>query len=198
MITTILVSEHDSKVAGHFGNEKTTELARRNFWWPGMDTDITEYIQACPDCQRDKSRRHRRYGLLSHLELPYAPWQSIAMDFITKLPRSNGCTELWVVIDRFSKMAHFIPLEEDKKTAEDLAHIFTQESWRLHGLPRDIVSNRDSRFTSNTWKDFLAVTGIRPRMSTAFHPRPTDKPKESTRLSRHTSGHFSTRSRTTG
>ena len=86
-------------------------------------------------------------------------------------PRSNGCTELWVVIDRFSKMAHFIPLEEDKKTAEDLAWIFAREIWRLHGLPRNIVSDHDSKFTSNTWKDFLAVTGICPRLSTAFHPQ---------------------------
>ena len=89
MIPTILESEHNNKVAEHFGQEKTIELVRRNFWWPGMDTDITAYIQACPDCQRDKSRRHRRYGLLSPLELPYATWQSIAMDFITDLPQSN-------------------------------------------------------------------------------------------------------------
>ena len=136
-----------------------------------MDLDIEKYIQACPDCQRDKSWRHRRYELLSPLELPYAPWQSIAMDFITDLPRSNNCTELWVVVDRFSKMAHFIPLEQDKKNAEDLARIFAREVCRLHGLPRDIVSDRDSRFTSHTWKDFLSVTGIRPRMSTAFHPQ---------------------------
>ena len=94
MILTILESEHDSKVAGHFGQEKTIQLVRRNFWWPGMDTYITAYIQACPDCQRDKSRRHRRYGLLSPLELPYTPWQSITVDFITDLPRSNDCTEV--------------------------------------------------------------------------------------------------------
>ena len=70
-------------------------------------------------------------------------------------------------------MAHFIPFEEDKKNAEDLAPIFAREIWRLHGLPRDIVSDRDSgsRFTSNTWKDFLSITGIRLRMSTAFHPQ---------------------------
>ena len=134
-----------------------------------MDSHIEKYIQACPDCQRDKFRGHRRYGLLFPLELPYDPWQSIAMDFITDLPRSNNCTELWVGIDRFSTMAHFIPLEMDKKNAEDLAHIFAKEIWRLHGLPWDIVSDHDSRFTSSTWKDFLSVTGIRPRMSTAFH-----------------------------
>ena len=99
IISTILESEHDSKVDRHLGQEKAIELVRRNFWWPRMVTDITEYILACPDCQHHKSWCHRRYGLLSPLELPSAPWQSIAMDFMTDLPRSNGCTELWVVID---------------------------------------------------------------------------------------------------
>src|SRR5258708_14786476 len=107
--------------------------------------------------------------MLSPHELPHALWQSIAMDFITDLPLSNGCDQLWVVIDRFSKMAHFIPLLRVAKTAADLARIFAKEIWRLHGLPRDIVSDRNSRFTSATWKEFLNVTGIRPRMSTAFH-----------------------------
>ena len=73
MIRTIPESEYNSKVAGHFRQEKTIELVRRNFWRPGIDTDITEYIQAYPDCQRDKTRRHRRYVLLSSLELPYTP-----------------------------------------------------------------------------------------------------------------------------
>ena len=68
-------------------------------------------------------------------------------------------------------MAHFKPLKQDKKNAEDLARIFAREIWRLYGLPQDIVSDRDSRFTSHTWKDFLSVTGIRPHMSTAFHPK---------------------------
>jgi len=68
------------------------------------------------------------------------------MDFITELPLSEGCDQLWVVIDRFTKMAHFIPLRE--KTAADLAAIFTQEVWKHHGLPTDVMSDRDSRFTS--------------------------------------------------
>jgi hypothetical protein len=93
------------------------------------------------------------------------------MDFITDLPESRGYTELWVVIDRFTKMAHFIPLAKGSKTAEDLARIFAKEIWRLHGLPKDIVSDRDSRFTSDVWRVFTATLGIRPRMSTAFHPQ---------------------------
>jgi transposase InsO family protein len=129
-----------------------------------MDETIIDYVQSCTECQKDKTARHQKYGLLQPLELPYAPWQSIAMDFITDLPESSGCDQLWVVVDRFTKMAHFIPLQNDGKTTEDLARIFAREIWKLHGLPTDIVSDRDSRFTSTTWKAFIGTLGIKPRM----------------------------------
>jgi transposase InsO family protein len=167
----ILESEHDTKVAGHMGQDKTLELIRRNFWWPKMDEDIIDFVRSCPDCQKNKAARHQPYGLLNPLELPYTPWQSIAMDFITDLPPSEGCDQLWVVIDRFTKMAHFIALPMNGKTAADLARIFAREIWKYHGLPADIVSDRDSRFTSAVWKEFLQLSGIRSRMSTAFHPQ---------------------------
>jgi hypothetical protein len=171
LIKMVLESEHDSRIAGHFGQDKTIELIRRNFWWPRMDETIIDYVQSCTECQKDKTACHQQYGLLQPLELPYAPWQSIAMDFITDLPESSGCDQLWVVVDRFTKMAHFIPLQKDGKTTEDLARIFAREIWKLHGLPTDIVSDRDSRFTSTTWKAFIGTLGIKPRMSTAFHPQ---------------------------
>jgi len=106
------------------------------------------------------------------------------LDFIRELPLSEGCDQLWVVIDRFTKMAHFIPLRE--KMAADLAIIFAREIWKHHGLPTDIVSDRDSRFTSEVWQEFLRLSGIRPRMSTAFYPQRTDKRNDSTRPLRHT------------
>jgi len=112
LVQHILESEHDTKVAGHMGQDKTVELIRRNFWWPKMNERIIDFVRSCPECQKNKSSRHQPYGLSSPLELPYAPWQSIAMDFITELPLSEGCDQLWVVIDRFTKMAHFIPLRE--------------------------------------------------------------------------------------
>jgi len=93
------------------------------------------------------------------------------MDFITELPVSEGCDQLWVIIDRFTKMAHFLPLTTEEKTAADLAVIFAREVWKYHGLPANIESDRDSRFTSETWKEFLRLSGIQPRMSTAFHPQ---------------------------
>jgi transposase InsO family protein len=171
LVCQILESEHDTKIAGHMGQDKTIELIRRNFWWPKMDEQIIDFVRSCTECQKDKAARHQPYGLLNPLELPYAPWQSIAMDFITDLPLSEGCDQLWVVIDRFTKMAHFVPLPRSGKTASDLARIFAREIWRHHGLPSDIVSDRDSRFTSEVWKEFLRLSGIRPRMSTAFHPQ---------------------------
>jgi len=93
------------------------------------------------------------------------------MDFITDLPLSEECDQLWVVIDCFTKMVHFIPLRQAEKTAADLAKIFAREIWKYHGTPTDIVSDRDSQFTSGTWKEFLRELGTRPRMSTAFHPQ---------------------------
>ena len=93
------------------------------------------------------------------------------MDFITSLPLSNNCDEIWVIVDRYTKMAHFVPLTVGAKTAADLAKVFAREVWRLHGLPTDIVSDRDTRFTSATWQVLLAELGVKPRMSTAFHPQ---------------------------
>jgi len=141
---TILESEHDSKVAGHMGKDKTAVLVRRNFWWPKMEERIIDFILSCPEYQQNKAIRHQPYGLSSPLEFPYAPWQSIAMDFITELPVSEDCDQLWVVIDQFTKMVHFHPQPKDKKTASDLAVTFAREIWKYHGLPTDIVSDRDS------------------------------------------------------
>jgi len=171
LVQKVMESEHDTKVAGHMGQDKTIELIRRNFWWPKMNERIIDFARSCPECQQNKASRHQPYGLSSPLELPYAPWQSIAMDFITELPMSDGCDQLWVIINRFTKMAHFLPLRVAGKTAADLAVIFAREVWRYHGLPTDIVSDRDSRFTSETWKEFLRLLGIRSHMSTTFHPQ---------------------------
>jgi hypothetical protein len=74
-------------------------------------------------------------------------------------------------------MAHFIPLQKDGKTTADLAKIFAREIWKLHSLPIDIVSERDSRFTSTTWKAFIGILGIKPRMSTVFYLQ-TDRQTE--------------------
>jgi len=94
LVQLIMESEHDTKVAGHMGQNKTIELIRRNFWWPKINERIIDFVRSCPECQQNKATCHQPYGLSSPLELPYAPWQSIAMDFIMELPLSEGCDQL--------------------------------------------------------------------------------------------------------
>jgi cytochrome b len=125
-----------------------------------MDQEIIEYIRSCLECQKDKVTCHKPYGLLSLLELPYAPWTSIAMDVITDLPLSEDCDQLWVIVNRFTKIAHFILLKKEQKTTEHLVKIFAREIWRFHGIPTDIISDRNSRFTSTQWKQFLGILGV--------------------------------------
>jgi hypothetical protein len=109
-----------------------------------MDQDIIEYIRRCLEYQKDKVTYYKLYGLLSLLELPYTPWISIAMDFITDLPLSEDCDQLWVIIDRFTNMAHFILLKKDQKTAEYLVRIFAYDIWRFYGILTDIILDHNS------------------------------------------------------
>src|SRR5512140_669450 len=162
-------SYHDHKVAGHFGREKTLELIKRNYYWPNMEAWIRNYVRSCDTCQRTKAGQHARWGKLKPLEIPYAPWIEISMDFIIELPKCQGYDRIWVIVDRFSKMAHFIPLK--KTTAASLALEFVKEIWRLHGLPKGIISDRDVLFTGHFWTDVEKLLGITGRRSTAFHPQ---------------------------
>jgi hypothetical protein len=166
----ILKNDHDSRVAGHFGQFKTLERVKANFYWPKMDDEVDEYVRSCDSCQRNKATRHKKYGLLDPLDVPNRPWEEISMDFIVGLPVSEGHTKIWVIVDRFSKMAHFIPLSTDTPIKE-IANIFLREVWRLHGLPTTVVSDRDSRFQSKFWLAIMEVLQVDHRMSTAFHPQ---------------------------
>ena len=167
----IMESEHDSRVAGHMGMDKTMELVDRNFYWPEMAKDIEDYVRSCEDCQKNKASRHKRHGALHPLELSYAPWDAISMDFITQLPKSDGCSTVWVIVDRFTKMAHFVPVKDGQKTAEGCAKLFLENIWKLHGLPSSIISDRDPVFTSKFWAELMGRLDVRLRKSTAFHPQ---------------------------
>ena len=163
-------TEYDSKIAGHFGQDKTEELITRNFHWLNLHEYVRQYVSTCDICQRNKSPRHKKYGFLDPLELPTRVWGSISMDFVTDLPLVQGFTQIWVIVDRFSKMVHLIPLPT-KVTAEELAQVFTREIWRLHGLPDSILLDRYSKFISRFWKSLLEQLEIKRKLSTAFHPQ---------------------------
>ena len=151
------------------GEEKTIELVRRNFFWPQMDQWIEDYVRSCPDCQNNKAACHICYGLLQPLELAYRPWDKISMNCIVDLPVSNECSSIWVVVDRFTKISHFIPLRDGQKMAPDLVRIFLKEICKHHGIPSTITSDRDTRFTSTIWKGIVDTLGIQSKMSSPFH-----------------------------
>ncbi|KAJ0476776.1 putative nucleotidyltransferase, Ribonuclease H [Helianthus annuus] len=176
----ILMDEaHRSRYSIHPGADKMYQDLRYKYWWPGMKRDIALYIGKCLTCARVKAEHQRPSGLLEQPPTPIWKWESIAMDFIAKLPHtSSGHDNIWVVVDRLTKSAHFLPIREDYKV-ERLARIYTDEIICNHGTPRDIISDRDALFTSRLWETFQAALGRSLNLSTAFHPQ-TDGQTERT------------------
>jgi hypothetical protein len=106
------------------GQDKPIEIIKGIFFCPRMDKHIEDSVCSCESCQRSKAPRHERYSLLSPLELASAPWQSISMEFIVDLLKLNWHTQIWVILDRFTKMTYLIPLKNNVKWSKDLAKIF--------------------------------------------------------------------------
>jgi len=119
----ILRDHHDVQAAGHPGRVRTLELVSRSFYWPGQRKYIHRYVDHCDTCHRIMPIRHVPFGLLKQLKLPHQPWDTISSDFITVLPISNGKDALWVIIDRLTKMGHFIAFQ-GTMNPEDLADHF--------------------------------------------------------------------------
>jgi hypothetical protein len=166
----ILRSRHDGVLIGHPGRSKTLGLVRRCFTWPSMKSYVNKYVDGCDSCLRVKSSSLKPYGGLEPFPIPAGPWTDISYDLITKLPLSNGKDSILTVVDRLTKMAHFIPCQESM-SSEELADIMVKEVWRLHGTPKTIVSDRGGVFISQTMKELNRRLGIRISPSTAFHPR---------------------------
>jgi len=168
--TRVLELHHDSVSAGHFGVSKTFDLINRNFWWPKLRLDVKNFIKSCDICCKAKVPRHKPYGLLSPLSTPNRPWSDISMDFIVELPKSKDMTTVMSVVDRLTKMAHFIPLR-CLPTASIAADSFINNIFRLHGFPDSIVSDRGTQFTSDFWNRLCELLNIKLSFSTSNHPQ---------------------------
>ncbi|PRP72887.1 hypothetical protein PROFUN_16906, partial [Planoprotostelium fungivorum] len=166
----IMMMKHDSPLAGHFGSHKTKELVRRDYWWPKMYHTIESYVKSCDTCQRAKHSRKKQSGLLQPLEVPSDRWTSVTIDFMVKLPECQGFNAIMVVVDRFTKMSHFIPCK-NTITSEEAAWLYIDRVFRLHGIPEKIVSDRGTQFTAEFWTSFWKQMGTKHSMSTAYHPQ---------------------------
>ena len=167
----LLAEAHDTQLSGHLGVNKTVAQLRRRFWWPAMAESVADYVRTCGLCQVNKPSSKRKLGLLQPLEIPERRWGSVSMDQIVELPKTNdGFDSIVVYVDRLTKMMHCQPTHTNV-TAPVLAHIFFDTVVRLHGLPDNIVSDRDPKFTGHFWRALFKHVGVKLSMSTAFHPQ---------------------------
>ncbi|GJV54105.1 putative reverse transcriptase domain-containing protein, partial [Tanacetum coccineum] len=171
----IMDEAHTSRYSIHPGADKMYYDLRDLYWWPGMKRDIAEYVSRCLTCSKIKAEHQKPSGFLQQPEIPEWKWEKITMDFVTKLPKSSsGHDTIWVVVDRLTKSAHFLPIREDYKT-EKLAKIYTNEIVARHGVPVSIILDRDGRFKSHLWQAFQEALGTILDMSTAYHPQTDDQ-----------------------
>jgi len=175
----VICENHDSVTAGHPGFYKTYIAVREKYYWPKMTKYIQRYVNTCEMCQRNKARQTKPPGLLQPLEIPRGRWVDISMDFIVSLPPSkDGCNAIMTIVDRLTKRAKFIATQTTDNT-EEIANVFMKSYVKDHGLPKTIVSDRDSKFTSKFWQAVIAAMGTQHNLSSAFRPQ-TDGQTERT------------------
>ncbi|GJZ71570.1 putative reverse transcriptase domain-containing protein [Tanacetum coccineum] len=175
----IMHESHKSKYSIHPGSDKMYHDLKKLYWWPNMKAIIAEYVSKCLTCSRVKAECQKPSGLLVQPEIPMWKWERITMDFVTKLPKtSTGHDAIWVIVDRLTKSAHFIPIRATD-SMETLTRLYIKEIVSRHGVPISIISDRDSHFTSRFWQSLQNALGTQLDMSTTYHPE-TDGQSERT------------------
>ncbi|GJR44905.1 putative reverse transcriptase domain-containing protein [Tanacetum coccineum] len=177
--TVIMHESHKSKYSIHPGSDKMYQDIKKLYWWPNMKANIATYVSKCLTCAKVKAEHKRPSGLLVQPEIPQWKWDNITMDFVTKLPKSSqGYDTIWVIVDRLTKSAIFMPMRETDPM-DKLARMYLKEVVTKHGIPVSIICDRDPRFASNFWKSLQKALGTSLDMSTAYHPQ-TDGQSERT------------------
>ncbi|GJT81568.1 putative reverse transcriptase domain-containing protein [Tanacetum coccineum] len=159
--TLIMDEAYKSKYYVHPGADKMYYDLRDSYWWPGIKKDIAVYVGRCLTCLKVKAEHHRPSGLLQQHEIPEWKWERIAMDFVTKLPRtSSGNDTIWVIMDRLTKSAHFLPMHKDYEM-DRLARLYLNEIVARHGTKLDMSTtyhpqtDGQSERTIQTLEDML-------------------------------------------
>lgn len=169
-----IVITHAHSLLAHLGASKTLSLLRDHVWWKTMSADVHKYCETCLTCKRSKPTNQKPYGLLNPLSVPGTPWEAIGIDFVGPLPESKNrdgtYNSITVIICLLTAMVHLVPSRIDYK-AKQVAELVFSEVYKLHGMPRYVVSDRDVLFTSQFWTHLHALTGVQLRMSSAYHPQ---------------------------
>ncbi|GKC46535.1 putative reverse transcriptase domain-containing protein [Tanacetum coccineum] len=177
--TLVMHESHKSKYSIHPSSDKMYQDLKQLYWWPNMKANIATYVSKCLTCSKVKAEHQKPFGLLVQPEIPEWKWEKITMDFVTKLPKTtNGYDTIWVIVDRLTKSAHFLPMRETDPM-EKLMKLYMKEVVTRHGVPVSIISDRDGRFTSLFWQALHKALGTRLDMSMTYHPE-TDGQSERT------------------
>jgi hypothetical protein len=170
MRDNILKEKHSGGLTGHFDHDKTFAQLSNSYYWLGMRTYVIKFMNRCKIYQHAKGKRQKT-GLYQPLPIPERPWDAISMDFVLGLPRTQrGCDSIFVVVDIFSKMAHFIPCQKTSD-ATHVANLFFKEVVRLHDLPKSIVSDRDTQFVGHFWRKLWKKLGTKLFVISTYHPQ---------------------------
>ncbi|WVZ74755.1 hypothetical protein U9M48_022898 [Paspalum notatum var. saurae] len=167
----ILEEAHKSVLAMHPGSNKMYQDLKQRFWWTRMKREIAKYVSECHVCRRVKADHLKPGGMLQPLNIPAWKWEDIHMDFVVGLPRTQkGYDSIWVIIDRFTKSAHFLPVKTVYR-ANTYAELYIAKIVSLHGVPRTITSDRGSVFVSRFWEQLQNALGTKLIHSSAYHPQ---------------------------
>lgn len=166
----IMQAMHSSGIGGHSGIQATYSRIKQLFAWPKMKMCIQNYVKACQVCQKAKVEHVRTPGLLEPLPVPTQLWTVTSLDFIEGIPQSTRYNTILVVIDKFTKYSHFLPLAHPF-TALQVAQLYLANVYKLHGLPTTIISDRDRIFTSTVWQELFKLIDTQLAMSSSYHPQ---------------------------
>jgi hypothetical protein len=166
----ILDEAHLSKFSMHPGSTKMYHDLKPLYWWTRMKREIAQYVSECDTCQRIKASHLKLAGALQPLSIPSWKWDDIGMDFIVGLPNtSRHHDSIWVIVDRLTKVAHFLPVHTTDKTHK-YAELYIDRIVCLHGLPQTIVSDRGAKFIARFWEQLQESLGTKLIRSSAYHP----------------------------
>jgi hypothetical protein len=166
----VLLELHTSPVGGHSVFLKTYHRVKKNCFWDGLKTDVQRFVAECLVCQQNKVEIIKTQGLLQPLSIPSQRWEEVSMDFITRLPKSEGKSVIMVIVDRLTKNAHFCALSHPFK-ASTVSTTFMETVQKLHGSPKIIVSDRDPIFTGHFWTELFSCLGTQLAHSSSYHPK---------------------------
>lgn len=152
------------------GIAKTLAQISDNFTWSGIKDDVRNFVLTCVNCQQTKYDHYKQPGLLCPLLIPSRPWEDLPLDFIGGLPAFRGHTVVLVVVDRFFKGIHLGTMRLIIQPSM-WSQLFMEIVSKLHGMPHNLVSDRDPLFISRIWQKLFKLSGTKLRMSSAYHPQ---------------------------